>query len=230
MLNMNAAQTVFEGQRLHGVWRDEADRSVWAEIFDHQEYRAAEERLKGARVIFDIGAHAGFFALYARALNPKAKIVCVEPEQNNIDAIRDHLKKNNKQVGVLIIEGALASKSGTYGLMVARDSHNHQVTSMDKAPKGARQVQGFTLKELIKEASVDCVDLLKMDIEGAEMDIVLKWGQQDFALIKSLILEYHGGPSSAARLRGILKKNGFGVQVFPSKFDAKMGILFARKK
>ena len=73
--------------------RDEADRSVFNEIFKFGEYRIAEEAIRGAAYpILDIGAHAGFFSLYCHAQNPKVKIFALEPEPENYKFLQKNLK------------------------------------------------------------------------------------------------------------------------------------------
>ncbi len=67
---MQSIELKFNGEIFHLSIRDEADNSVMREIFKLREYRAAEAIIKeSADVILDVGAHVGFFVLYARALN-----------------------------------------------------------------------------------------------------------------------------------------------------------------
>ncbi len=70
-----------------------------------------------------------------------------------------------------------------------------------------------------------------MDIEGAEYEILESFLSTDWARIKNIILEYH---EQNGRTRGeiekLLRENGFGVQIFPSKFDKSMGFVWANNK
>ncbi|EKD47255.1 MAG: acyl-CoA oxidase, partial [uncultured bacterium] len=199
------------------------------EIFKYGEYRAADEAIRQATTIFDIGAHAGFFTLYARAINPKAQIVCVEPDENNIEAINQNLKFNNMQSKVKIIPGALVSEQGDYILEISKDSHNHKVVKKDQKIKG-RTIVGYKLSDLIAESGVKVVDLLKMDIEGAEVGIIEAWNKSDWSVLRNIVLEYHGGNRPKTKIEKILREHGFSVRLFPSKFDKTMGIVFGRRK
>ena len=70
-----------------------------------------------------------------------------------------------------------------------------------------------------------------MDIEGAEYEIVDSLTPADFAKLNALVMEYHLAYGyNQKMLEQKLRANGFGVQIFPSKFDNKMGILFAKNK
>ena len=77
---MNKIDVKLGGNSWQARLRDEADQSVFNEIFKLGEYRSADEAIKNAKdAIVDVGAHAGFFSMYCRALNKKVKIFAVEP-------------------------------------------------------------------------------------------------------------------------------------------------------
>lgn len=228
-LIMNTAEIIFQNKKIRGIWRDEADESVWFEIFKYNEYRSADEAINKATTIFDIGAHAGFFTLYAKAINPKAQIICVEPDENNIEAINQNLKLNNMQSKVKVIKGALVSEKGDYILEISKDSHNHKVVYKDQKKKG-RSIIGYQLLDLVAQLGVEVIDLLKMDIEGAEVGIIEAWNESDWSALRNIVLEYHGGDRPKAKIEKILREHGFSVRAFPSQFDKTMGIIFGRRK
>ncbi len=229
---MNNAEIVIENQKIRGIWRDDADESVWAEIFKYREYRVADDAIMQAKTIFDIGAHAGFFTLYTRALNASAQIVALEPCEENIEALSQNLKLNNFQTNIKVVSGALAPRVGKYVLQLEDDSHNHKIVSENKKDlkKTNRPIKTYTLGELLELTSKKIIDVLKMDIEGVEKDILVVFGGNDWESVRNIVLEYHGGSGQSSRVEGILRKNGFSVKVFPSQFDKTMGIIFGRNR
>ncbi len=206
--------------------RDDADISVMREVFKLREYKSAEEIIcAAADPILDVGAHAGFFTLYCRALNNKVKIFALEPEQNNLSALADHVKLN-KLSNIKIISGALANSTGKRELFVAPDNHNHFLSS-----KGNVLVDCWSLADLCAVNKIKVLSLLKLDIEGGEFEIFESMTAAEFLLFKSVILEYHNyNGRDCAELENYLRENGFGVQIFPSKFDKHMGFIFAQNK
>src|SRR3989339_484109 len=85
--------------------------------------------------------------------------------------------------------------------------------------------------DLINKYQWPHISLLKMDIEGAEKDVINSLSVHDFSKIKAIVFEYHENYNvNHGVLEKILRKNGFGVEIFPSQFDKKMGILFANNK
>lgn len=235
--------------------RDEADQSVYNEIFKLKEYRSADEAIKTAKYpIVDAGAHAGFFSLYCRALNKKVKIFAVEPEPENLKLLKKHLDEN-KISGVKIIAGALAGETGERKLLISTDSHNHRLAPVfSPVPDSlCESVRGFAFADFCKQNKIKKISLLKMDIEGGEYELFNGMSDADFTMVNYVILEYHNGYEArgksdsdlsrangqytsqymGSRHKGIAEKlraNGFGVQVFPSHFDKTMGFIFANNK
>ena len=228
--------------------RDDADQSVYNEIFKLGEYRSAEEAIKTAKhAIIDAGAHAGFFSLYCRALNEKVKIFAVEPEPENLKLLKRHLDEN-KILGVKVIAGALAGETGERKLFLSSDSHNHFViptemegslssgvrdssTTHGSARNDSRtlKVKALSFSDFCKQNKIKKISLLKMDIEGGEYELFDGMSAEDFAMVNFVILEYHRG-DEYKNIAEKLRANGFGVQVFPSHFDKTMGFIFANNK
>lgn len=221
---MNQVTIDFNSKKTILNYRDEADVSVLREIFKVREYRAAEEVIKAAiEPIIDAGAHAGYFTLYCRALNPKVKIFAVEPEKNNLEILAKNLKDNEAD-NVKVIAGAIAGATGKRGLVISADSHNHHLGQ-------GSDTSVWALGDLFKINKIKQVALLKMDIEGAEYEVLGSLAAEEYKMIKAIILEYHNGAGrDGEEVEVMLRQNGFGVQVFPSKFDKTMGIIFGTNK
>ena len=210
--------------------RDEADKSVAAEIFKLREYKIAEQTISDCTLpILDVGAHAGFFSLYARAFNPQVSIVALEPEPHNLAALFENINQN-KLENVTVIKGALAKARGLRELIRSSDSHNHKLKTKD-TEKGSISVQAYDFKSLSAKYFPDGIGLIKMDIEGGEYEIFSNLDDEDFFQIKAIIMEYHDLPSQKHGLiEKTLREHGFGIQIFPSHFDKTMGFLWATNK
>ncbi len=227
--------------------RDEADQSVFNEIFKLKEYRAAEEIIKTAKhAVVDVGAHIGFFSMYCRSLNKQVKIYAVEPEPDNLEALKQHLDEN-KILGVKVIAGALAGQTEKRQLQLSADSHNHRLAIGEaSSPSGSLfpdfidtdedgvgktvVVQAFSFADFCKKNKINKISLLKMDIEGGEYEVFEGMSADDFAVVNCIILEYHKEGGEHKDLVEKLRINGFGVQVFPSHFDKTMGFVWANNK
>jgi FkbM family methyltransferase len=227
----------FETRKINGrefriQVRDEADRSVVAEIFKWREYHAIEPIITTAKnAIIDAGAHIGVFTLYCRAFNPTAKVYCLEPEPNNFRLLKENITLNKvKSIG--IIAAALSDRTGKQKLLITPDSHNHQLSHDSLIdPQKTITVKTLNFSDLCSENKIKAVSLLKMDIEGEEFAVIDNLSAKNIRLIDYIFLEYHqNGQNSPKNLEINLRDKGFSVQIFPSKFDKKMGFILAHNK
>jgi hypothetical protein len=90
------------------------------------------------------------------------------------------------------------------------------------------KVKTYSLDDLLKEQGIEEVALLKLDIEGAEYEVLENFTHWE--KIKNIVLEYHDfGENNHKQLEELLSKNGFNVKVRNSKFDKNLGFIFGLK-
>jgi len=65
------------------------------------------------------------------------------------------------------------------------------------------------LSDIIDEARVDRIDLLKVDVEGAEFDVMAGIEPRHWPLVRQAIVEVHEGPEACRRMEAILAGQGF---------------------
>jgi len=184
---------------------------LWDTFFD--KYHLPQTPIKKNAVILDLGANVGYTMVHFAYLYPEAKIYGVEMDKENFLLA----KKNLSSLGTRckIIQAAVWSEDGqiTYnddgdgewGFRVTVDKLNedHKLTSPAK-----------TLSSIFKEFGLKEIDYLKMDIEGAEQN-VLKNPDSWIWDVKAIKIEVHA-PFTIEECLSIL--NNFG---FNSKRDSK---------
>jgi len=231
---MQNIEIKFKNKEISLFLRDEVDISVMREIFKFQEYKKAEKVIVSAvSPILDVGAHAGFFSIYAWALNENAKIFALEPEPENLKMLEKNLKANNIK-NVKIIVGALAQNTEKRILTITKDNQNHFLADAKRTTRltpNDKWVQSYSLADVFKENKIKKLSLIKMDIEGGEYEILENLKTNEFHFFENIILEYHDTQNNHhQKIEQILRENKFGVQTFPSKFDKTMGFIFANNK
>jgi len=221
----------FNGVQFDVVLRSQSDKSVFKEIFELGEYKEVETIIKNAKYpIIDAGAQAGFFILYCKALNPEVEIYALEPDEKNLEAI-DYHSEINKIENVQIVPAALANKSGIREFYLSKDTHNHSLNKdyLSMIKKRVK-VRGISFADLCFEQGIDKVSLLKLDIEGAEYEVLKSLKLDDWQKIEAIVLEYHDfGNNKHSGLETILKQNNYKIKTISSKFDHKLGFIFATK-
>jgi FkbM family methyltransferase len=142
---------------------------------------------EGATML-DIGAHVGYYTLIgARTVGARGRVIAFEPHPRNHETLLYNTRANNN---VTIQNIALAEEEGTaqlhdYLMMSAsgslhydealRDVQQAQMNESDFAPRGRDfqpriyEVRTAPVDDVLASLDVQNVDVIKMDIEGAEM-------------------------------------------------------------
>lgn len=163
----------------------DSDLDIFNQVFAERQYQwKAIDQLQ-PRIIVDAGANIGLAALFFARLFPDARICCIEPDAANF-ALLQYNTRNYSNIRT--VQAAVWYKNETLdftnkegfsaGLQV-------QPSSLTNA------IQGYTIPELMQHFGIDEIDILKMDVEGAEKEIFgvgdTSWLQQ----VRILVIELH---------------------------------------
>ncbi|MGH9720301.1 MAG: FkbM family methyltransferase [Bryobacteraceae bacterium] len=146
--------------------RDENPAFLLAEQ-SRQIYGDKSHGVQSGDIVFDCGAHAGVFTRQALELGAK-KVVAVEPESINLEALRRNFAAEIEQGRVVVVAKGVWDKEGSLSFHVSETSsgmHKFEETGANPADKALPLT---TIDKLVDELRLDRVDFIKMDIEGAE--------------------------------------------------------------
>jgi hypothetical protein len=182
----------------------------FSEVYDHF-YKINEDD-----IIIDIGAHVGFFALRAARKARKGFILAIEPHPFNYQLLTKNIKANNIS-NIRALRLALWSSDGVMKLYLAGSS-SHSLKSFQKNIKNYIEVQTKTLDTVIKEFGIQRVNLIKIDVEGAELE-VLRGAQRTLMENDSFlsIAAYHT-KTEVKIISEYLRKKGFRTFVYESGY------------
>jgi FkbM family methyltransferase len=193
-------------------------------IFNDKEYDCAAMFARAPRRILDLGGNIGFGSVFFSRIFPEAKLVVVEPDPRNLPLLRKNLGLNS--VPATVIDGAIGSAAGTLAL---RFGTNPTCSSLEGTGmhdlSNTVEVTVTTVPEVMKEAGWDDIDLLKIDIEGAEEDL-LAHDNQWLAKVEAVIMEIHPN-TTVERLNGHLAPFGFNLKRFGA---GREPVYFAKRK
>ena len=191
---------------------------------------------KDAKVVLDIGANEGFYTLRTKEINPNCTIIAVEPVPITFKYLKNNISKN-KLKNVHLINKAVSSKKdkitiefveGLSSLSGANLKKTIKPLFIKKTKTISKEVYEETKEMLknIKSIKVNTisgdnifkkyklkqVDLMKIDVEGNELD-VLKSTKNNLNKIDKMVIEFHGkkedGSDIKPKLKNFLKKYGF---------------------
>jgi len=137
--------------------------------------------VKEGNVVVDLGANIGYFTLLAaRLIGEKGKVFAFEPEPKNFGYLIKNIKLNDYN-NIVAVQKAVSDHSGKTKLFICPyDSGHHTINQPSGIKAYSRQklseiafieVETVTLDEYLKD-KVDRVDVVKIDVEGAEALVI----------------------------------------------------------
>ena len=174
----------------------------WVGNYEYPIQQAIARLLAPGDVFYDLGANAGFFSLLAgKLVGPTGQVYAFEPLPENIASVEEQIAEN-RYGHVELVRSAVGSVEGTaeFSFNPSSNSIAHLGSANDGKEKTTR-VAVTTLD--IFAATHRAPTLLKIDVEGAETD-VLAGGSTVLDLRPKFLIELHGldkGESVVATLR-----------------------------
>jgi FkbM family methyltransferase len=137
-------------------------------------------------LIIDAGANIGLSALYFRMKFHDAKIICFEPETNNFEILRKNILQHNN---IELVQKGLWSESTDIYLNSGTSAYDFYITD---APTEATigKIPCISIPDLIKQYGIVRIDILKLDIEGAEKQILAS-NTEWLDKVECLMIETH---------------------------------------
>lgn len=144
--------------------------------------------------IIDAGANVGFAAVYFTNKYPQARIACIEPEQSNFEVLRENTQG---YPNIKPFKNAIANQGGTTFNVVDSGGGNWGFMTLDETATANKKVVDTVttigIQEIADQMGFNQIDLLKIDIEGAEKELFEKNYESWLPKTRCLIIELHDG-------------------------------------
>ena len=127
-----------------------------------------QSRLSGAKIIFDVGANFGAFAIPMANLAPASRIFAFEPHPLTAAALRENLIFNNVE-NVIVVEAAVADFDGKLNFSDSSDPATNKIAVGEEE---SVEVAARTIGSVCEEYGINQIDFLKIDVEGAELSVL----------------------------------------------------------
>lgn len=174
----------------------------------------AKEREHAARVAasggwaIDVGANVGVFTVsIGQALRTGARLIAVEPLQDNIDRLRQNLLQS-KIGDVSIVKAAVGASPGKAVLMQAPDAAYSSLSGNASVGSRGVEVEVTTLDDIWESHGSPGVTFVKIDIEGAEVE-ALKGARRMLAAGKPELLIEIDDKERVAVIENLLREFGY---------------------
>jgi len=182
-----------------------SDSAVVVQIFDTREL--AIDLPFVPRTIIDAGANNGISAIYFTNAYPQAAILAIEPDRDNFALCRENTRP---YPNIRCVQAALWHQAGKLTLENPGASAWARRFEEGKEIPDGIEVEAITMRQAIDLAGGGGIDILKMDIEGAERELFRHedgWMEQ----VRVLVLELHeqASPGCEAALEGALARSSY---------------------
>lgn len=192
--------------------RGTSDLPVYRQVFLNGEYEMKVNTTP--KLIIDLGANIGLFSLLMKKKFPNSQIIAIEADPNNFLVLRQNLERYSD---IICINAAIWN----INTKLKVDSNDNiaewgkTVSLMSKEEKGAIVIDGITMNDVKREYSLDIIDILKIDIEGAEFELFLsntEWLDD----VKMVIIEFHDSVNkntSSSFFRELSKRSEYSFNI-----------------
>lgn len=184
------------GQLLCAIGRENENLSFFSSLVEEGD------------IVIDIGANIGIYSLQAYSVNSKGKIIAVEPDPYNIELLKENIRIN--EFDIEIVDKAITDRSKNITMYRRRsDSGRSSIFRPEVTGESNFSVESLSLDGLIDELELKSVDLIKIDVEGAE-DLIISGGKHTLEKRKiKIFMEIHSDRADVKFIEDSMTRYGF---------------------
>jgi FkbM family methyltransferase len=164
-----------------------SDLICFDKVFLFNEYQSPFEI--SPHVVVDAGANVGMATLFFAHQYPKAHIIAIEPESSNFEM----LTRNCEGLpNIRLVRAALWPVNGSLKIVNSTsEAWEFAVTDEGSSQTDMPCVPAITIDEVLGSLENDRIDLLKLDIEGSELQLFSRGAEQWLSRIQNIVIELH---------------------------------------
>ncbi len=191
------------GRRDFPVRMRNSDIYTVAEVLHEGQY-VLKSALPDKPFIIDAGANIGISGLWFLGSHPGARLVCFEPGSGNFELLAHNL---GGIPGVELERAAVGMEEGELMLNLSGHGAMHSVKEAED-PVGSEPTRALRLDRYLEEHGIERVDLLKLDVEGSELDALHGLGDR-LETVQVIAGEMHEQLVDEAEFYEFLNARGF---------------------
>jgi FkbM family methyltransferase len=183
--------------------------------YEYWKTRLMSDLVKEGMTILDIGANEGYYSLlFARLMRDNGRVLAFEPDPSNSRLLRRNIEANGYQC-IELHEYALSDGEGetTFypGGGVGSLVHTTTPLAYFASPSQPVTVRTRTLDNVLREANIKNVDLMKIDVEGADL-LVLKGAKRTLETTNvRILMDVDVSGDERTELFDLLHSSGFSL-------------------
>lgn len=173
------------------------DEILGTGTYEPETVRLFRENLRPGDTMLDIGANEGFFAALAGSLVGAAgTVLAVEPQSRLHEVLEINLALNTKGRTAIVKRVVGETDSARHRIWLFPISNTGASSLVSRYRFGAKseEVREITPATILRDAGLDRVDFVKIDVEGFEPEVVRALAPlMQAGKVGTLLLDYHAG-------------------------------------
>ena len=128
------------------------------------------DRCRKAHRVLDIGANIGYYSILALLANPESEVVAFEPVPQFYDCLKRNIELNQLTLRITALNLAVGDQCGEIPLYLPNNGVLCESSILPAFRPDSTQlrVEATTVDKFLKDRDISSVDLIKIDVEGAE--------------------------------------------------------------
>lgn len=189
-----------------------SDMNTFTEVIQQEVYKDVVDTVRNCETIIDLGANIGLASRYFADHFPNCKILAVEPNPSTFKVLVSNVRGLVTNARCRTLQAAVwGSEKPLAGGAVDDPDHfsafavHEATTQFDE-----NSISGWPMSKIIAHAGFEKLDLLKVDIEGAEVELFN--GNVDWLhKVRTIAIEFHQNSRKECRFDDLMKQYGFRV-------------------
>jgi len=215
----------------HGVRSDAI--VIFREVFAERCYtRPGFYTPRSTDYILDLGANVGITALFHSRIAPGIRIDCYEPIAETRGFLERNISQNNLSSSVKVYPEAVSGHDGTLKIFAGTHSGKSSVQQSEFTSDESFDLPCISLATALSRNPSREVDLLKVDVEGGEIEIFSSLEPATLSTVRRIAAEFHDmvRPGCLVAVQTAVENAGFNhIEVDYSLKDKQLGVLLAQK-
>jgi FkbM family methyltransferase len=189
-----------------------SDMATFEEIVVEEVYKTVLPSVKNVKTVIDLGANIGLASLYLAYHYPACQILCVEPNPETYGLLLRNVGKLNRSGRCKTLNAAVWGSHQ----WLAPDQKNAADRYSTFAVRAALEnessaLEGYTMNEILNYSGFDRVDLLKVDIEGAERELFSSQDLSWLDRVGAIAIEFHEDSRISSGFDDKMRRYGFEI-------------------
>lgn len=180
-------------KKIHFFLRNnKTDAGIFKQVFIDKQYEIPIHF--EPQTIIDAGANIGLAALYFAGKFPHAKIVALEPDTENFELAKKNTQNNSR---IIMLQKGVWDKE-TYLEIVDDTVSKDAFMVKESKERTDNRIEAITLDAIMQQQGWQGIDILKIDIEGAEKEVFSGNYQNWLPYTRIIFVEVHDGMKKGA--------------------------------